>query len=263
MFSRRACLAQLAVLHVPAWALAEPPGRPGFEAKTVQAALKALGLGRPMDSQDVRLQIDELSENAAKVPVTFSCSAPGIKRWLLLVEKNPVPLSAVFDVMEGVGPKWLLPVKMAQSSDVMAVAVLADGRVLWARQEVRVTLGGCAADETPAARSARQSPLATRIRIQMNAQGQATVRALFAHDMESGQRKDADGQLLPARHITEVTAWHQGRVVWAAQWGASVSRNPLLQFTLDGVKLSDRLRLSWVDTLGDTRTDEVVVSQGL
>jgi sulfur-oxidizing protein SoxY len=33
--------------------------------------------------------------------------------------------------------------KMGQSSDVYAVAVMADGKALFAKKEVKVTLGGC------------------------------------------------------------------------------------------------------------------------
>ena len=33
--------------------------------------------------------------------------------------------------------------KMGQSSDVYAVAIMADGKALWAKKEVKVTLGGC------------------------------------------------------------------------------------------------------------------------
>ena len=69
--------------------------------------------------------------------------APGAKRLLLLVEKNPSVLSAAFDVNEFVEPSFTTRVKMGQSSNVLAVALMADGRVLYAQKEVKVTLGGC------------------------------------------------------------------------------------------------------------------------
>lgn len=267
MVSRRLCLTQLALLAPPtlwlprtARASAQPWNKAAFEASSVEAALKALGIARPIQSQEVQLQADELSENGAKVPITFSCSASGVKRLALLVEKNPSPLCAVFDWTDRVEPRWVLPVKVAQSSHVMAVAVLADGRALWARRELRVTLGGCAADDGQPVQSTSAAPRATRIRAEMQGPGLVRVRALFAHDMESGQRKDASGQPLPAWHIAQVTALHQERVVWTAQWGGSVSRNPLLQFTLKGASVGDKLRLTWVDNRGATRSDEVQVA---
>jgi sulfur-oxidizing protein SoxY len=62
---------------------------------------------------------------------------------MVLVEKNPNILSAAFDVTDSVEPSFATRVKMGQSSNVYAVAMMADGRVLFAQKEVKVTLGGC------------------------------------------------------------------------------------------------------------------------
>jgi sulfur-oxidizing protein SoxY len=62
---------------------------------------------------------------------------------LLLVEKNPADLSALFNLTEFVEPNFTTTVKMAQSTDVFAVAVAADGRAFFAKKEVKITLGGC------------------------------------------------------------------------------------------------------------------------
>lgn len=97
----------------------------------------------------------------------------------------------------------------------------------------------------------------TRIRAQ--AQGAvAVVRVLMAHEMESGQR-NAAGQAIPAWHITEVTASHNGRVVLSAQWGPAISKNPFLMFTVKGAKAGDKVAIAWKDNRGDTRSDEAVV----
>jgi sulfur-oxidizing protein SoxZ len=99
------------------------------------------------------------------------------------------------------------------------------------------------------------------MRIRAQAAGdKTTVRVLMAHEMETGQRKDAAGKTIPAWHITEVTATHNGKPVMAAQWGTSISKNPFLQFTLKGAKPGDKIGVTWVDNRGETRTDEAVVS---
>ena len=229
-----------------------------FEAKTVDAALKALGLQRPIESKELQVMADELSENGAKVPVNLSWSAVGVRRLILLVDKNPAPLSAVFDLTDALEPRLTWPVKIAQSGDLLALAVLADGRVISARREVRVTLGGCAVDDGSAASKPHPAPEATRIRAQTSGNG-AVVRALLAHEMESGQRKDASGKNLAAWHITEVQATHNGRTVWSGLWGGSVSRNPLVQFTLKTAKAGDKVGVRWVDNRGVRRSDEVAV----
>jgi sulfur-oxidizing protein SoxZ len=98
-----------------------------------------------------------------------------------------------------------------------------------------------------------------RIRAQAAA-GNATVRVLMSHEMETGQRKDAAGKIIPAWHITDVTATLNGKTVLTAEWGPAVAKNPFLQFTVKGAKAGDKIGVTWKDTKGDTRTDEAVVS---
>lgn len=98
-----------------------------------------------------------------------------------------------------------------------------------------------------------------RIRAQASG-GNAVVRVLMSHEMESGQRRDSAGNLVPAWHIQEVTASHNGKVVMTAEWGAAVSKNPFLQFTVKGAKAGDKIAVNWKDNRGDTRTDEATVS---
>jgi sulfur-oxidizing protein SoxZ len=103
--------------------------------------------------------------------------------------------------------------------------------------------------------------MADPMRIRAQAAGdKATVRVLMSHEMESGQRKDSSGKLVPAWHITEVTASHNGKVVLTAEWGTAVSKNPYLQFLVKGAKAGDKIAVSWKDNKGDTRTDEATVS---
>jgi thiosulfate oxidation carrier complex protein SoxZ len=245
--------------HAQSAATSAPWNKAAFEAKTVDAALKALGLPRAVESKELQVMADELSENGAKVPVTLSWTAVGVRRLILLVDKNPAPLSAVFEWSDALEPRLAWPVKIAQSGDVLALAVLADGRVISARREVRVTLGGCAVDDGSATNKPATAAEATRIRAQVSGSG-AVVRTLLAHEMESGQRKDASGKNLAAWHITDVQASHNGRTVWSASWGGSVSRNPLVQFALKSAKAGDKIGLSWADNRGVKRSDEAVVN---
>ena len=98
-----------------------------------------------------------------------------------------------------------------------------------------------------------------RIRAQVK-DGVATVRVLMSHEMESGQRKDAAGKLVPAMHITDVSASQNGKVVLTAEWGSGVSKNPFLQFAVKGAKAGDKFAITWKDTKGDTRTDEATAT---
>ncbi len=87
-----------------------------------------------------------------------------------------------------------------------------------------------------------------------------TVRVLMSHEMETGQRKDGAGKVVPAWFIQTVTATCNGKTVLKAMWGPSVSKNPYLQFAFKGAKAGDKVQVSWVDNRGETRSDETVVS---
>jgi sulfur-oxidizing protein SoxZ len=90
--------------------------------------------------------------------------------------------------------------------------------------------------------------------------GVADVRVLMAHEMETGQRKDASGNLVAAWHITEVTATLNGTPVLKVQWGPAISKNPYLSFKVKGAKSGDTISVTWTDNKGDKRTDEAKVS---
>lgn len=103
--------------------------------------------------------------------------------------------------------------------------------------------------------------MADPMRIRAQAAGdKATVRVLMSHEMESGQRKDAAGKLVPAWFIQEVTATLNGKPVLSAEWGPAVSKNPFMQFAIKGAKSGDKVAVTWKDNKGDTRTDEATVS---
>lgn len=114
-----------------------------FDAKSLADAVKALGGGAPVASADVTITGPDIAENGAVVPVGASTTAAGATRLLLLVEKNPNALAAVFELTDAIEPNISTRVKMAQTSNVYAVAMMNDGRVLYASKEIKVTLGGC------------------------------------------------------------------------------------------------------------------------
>ena len=114
-----------------------------FEAKSVADTVKALGGSAPVESKDVTIGGPDIAENGAVVPLTASTTLAGVKQMLILVEKNPAALVALFNMTDSVDANFATRSKMGQSSDVYAVALMADGKALFAKKEVKVTLGGC------------------------------------------------------------------------------------------------------------------------
>ncbi len=127
---------------LPATAMAAY-NKAAFEAKSIGDVLKALGASAPVESKDVVITTPDIAENGAVVPMTAGTSLAGVKHILLLVEKNPSALVAQFNVSDSVEATFQTRAKMGQSSDVYAVAIMQDGRTLFAKREVKVTLGGC------------------------------------------------------------------------------------------------------------------------
>ena len=114
-----------------------------FDAKSVPDALKALGLGAPTETTGITLQAPDIAENGAVVPIGAVTTLAGVKQILFLVEKNPTVLIATFNLSDSVDANILTRTKMAESSQVYAAAVMNDGKVMFAKKEIKVTAGGC------------------------------------------------------------------------------------------------------------------------
>jgi sulfur-oxidizing protein SoxZ len=93
-----------------------------------------------------------------------------------------------------------------------------------------------------------------------NKEGVTEVKVLISHEMETGQRKDAAGAIVPAWFITELTAKHNDKVVLTSEFGPSVSKNPYLAFKFKGGTKGDKIVVTWKDTKGETRTDEAAIA---
>lgn len=144
MLTQSAALAGLAATAgwLPATALAY--SKDAFDAKSVADALKAVGVtGAPTESKDVTITGPDIAENGAVVPLSVATVLPGVKQLMLLVEKNPNAVVAIFNTSEFVESNFTTRAKLGQSSDVYAIAVMNDGKALFAKKEVKVTLGGC------------------------------------------------------------------------------------------------------------------------
>ena len=105
--------------------------------------------------------------------------------------------------------------------------------------------------------------MADPMKIRATLQGDtADVRILVAHPMETGQRKDAAGNIVPLHFIQSVVVTHNGKTVLDAQWSQAISRNPFLGLRVKGASAGDKISVTWTDNKGDKRTDEVAVAAG-
>ena len=139
---RRAVVAALAFVVVKPLAALAAWNKEAFSAKTPGDALKSLGIAGAAPSKDLHIEAPEIAENGAVVPIEISSAIPGTTALIVLLEKNPFPLAARFDFKDGALPFVKLNVKMAETADVRVLAE-ADGKHYFAKQEIKITIGGC------------------------------------------------------------------------------------------------------------------------
>lgn len=113
-----------------------------FEGKNLNEVTRALGGSLPIESKDLNLQVPEIAENGNVVRVGVQSAIAGTTMVAVLVEKNPNSLAAMFEAASGIDTLVATNVRMAQSSNVYALAKAGD-KYYFSVREVKVTLGGC------------------------------------------------------------------------------------------------------------------------
>jgi len=90
-------------------------------------------------------------------------------------------------------------------------------------------------------------------------EGVAEVKSLMPHPMETGTRRNAEGNIVPAHYIQTVTCFKNNEQVIQAHWGTAVSKNPFFAFKVKNAVPGDTIRVDWVDNTGETSSGELVL----
>lgn len=115
-----------------------------FTATGLDSTFAQIG-GIPELHDGIIFSTPDIAENGAVVPVKVEIDGnklPKVDTIYVMVEKNPNPLSAMFNVPAGTKPYVETRVKVAQTCNLYAV-VDVDGKLYMAAKETKVTLGGC------------------------------------------------------------------------------------------------------------------------
>lgn len=138
-----ATLASMLSALRPRPAAAQGWNQAAFNAKTLDEIVRALGGSGYTVTKAVSWgATPDIAENGAAVQVSITSAVPNTQSIAVVIEKNPGPLAAQFDVPTGTDPAIVTRFKMAQTSNVHAV-VKADGKYYVSTREIRVTFGGC------------------------------------------------------------------------------------------------------------------------
>ena len=85
-----------------------------------------------------------------------------------------------------------------------------------------------------------------------------TIKTVISHTMESGQRKDKDGNVIPRQIINKFTCEFNGQTVFTCDIDPAISANPYFEFTAK-VPESGTFKFTWVDDDGSVYTDEQAI----
>jgi sulfur-oxidizing protein SoxY len=113
-----------------------------FKQKDFNEAIKLL-YGRIAEQTDrIKLDAPEIAENGAVVPVSVTTTLDDVTSISFVVPENPNPLAAYYRLPPGTVPSVANRLKMAKTSNVIAI-VEAGGKLYSTSREVKVTIGGC------------------------------------------------------------------------------------------------------------------------
>jgi sulfur-oxidizing protein SoxY len=113
-----------------------------FKSKNDAEAIKVLYGKTAEPSDKVKLDAPEIAENGAVVPISVTTTLADVTSISFLVSENPNALAASYRIPAGTMPSVANRLKMAKTSNVIAI-VEAGGKLYSATREVKVTIGGC------------------------------------------------------------------------------------------------------------------------
>ena len=138
---RAGSLAALAAVLAPHMSLAD--------TKDVEAALKKLYGDKTMAAGKITLDLPQIAENGLVVPVGVSVESPMsaadfVKSVHVFADGNPLPGVVSFHFTPEAGrASAATRMRLAKTQNIICVAEMSNGALFTAKQEVKVTIGGC------------------------------------------------------------------------------------------------------------------------
>lgn len=129
--------------------LALPAGAAAAREPALEAAIGAVTGGRSAEESGMVLRLPTLAENGAQVPVAVAVESPmteaeHVVAIHVFATRNPTPGVATFHLSPALGRAEVQTrIRLAEDQQVVAIAVLSDGRLRRVAAETRVASGGC------------------------------------------------------------------------------------------------------------------------
>jgi sulfur-oxidizing protein SoxY len=256
MMKRRSVLKLLLVAGLlPFKVFAAVWNKTAFETTKFDESLSSLGIKSSVSSKDIDIIVADRAENGAVVQVEVVSRIPHTESISILIAGNPTPLIANLTLQNGAQGHVVTRVKMAQTSDIVAI-VKADNLFYSNSKNVMVLEDGCGGSDSD---SVFQSSMKMRAKLQDNL---TEAKVIIVHPMTTGRSKNSKGEIVPAHYIQTIHASINGQSVMEMHCGTGISKNPYLTFYLTGAKLGDKLVVSWQDNQGLTGQGDITVIEG-
>lgn len=94
------------------------------------------------ETDRIAIDVPDLAENGAIVPVSVESQLPNTSRILIFVEKNPTPLAAQIRFQPGADGFASLRLKMNGTGPILVIAE-SEGKFFGTQKTVKVMVGGC------------------------------------------------------------------------------------------------------------------------
>ncbi len=131
-----------ALMVLPKTVLSAVWDKPAFMQTRLDETYKTLGIASPIKSDSIQIQAPDRAENGSIVQVAVNSELANTESITLFVEKNPTVLIATYDISPAMVGSIITRIKMADTSDVIAV-VKAGGKYYQNRKNVVVLESGC------------------------------------------------------------------------------------------------------------------------
>ncbi len=188
----------------------------------------------------IMLEAPSRATDPAIVPIKLTLDpAKNIRKVTLVIDENPAPVAATFDIAEGSGLTELSTrVRVNAYTDIHAVAEAADGTLYVTKQYVKAA-GGCAApaakDAEVAAKQMGQMKLRAFAAADIGGTATHEAQLMIRHPNNSGLQKDQVTLLyIPAHFITDIAVDRGGERLFSMTGGISISEDPSFRFNYRG-----------------------------
>ena len=188
----------------------------------------------------IAIEMPSRAEDAAIVPVTLRATLPPgdnrtIKAITLVIDQNPAPVAATFQVGAGV-TMISTRVRVDSYTNVHAVAETSDGKLYVSTTYIKAS-GGCSAPTAKNAEQANANVGQMRFRHFAKsgdgpASGPREAQIMIRHPNNSGLQRDQVTLLyIPVFFIKELRVRQGDQLVLAMEGGISISEDPNIRFS--------------------------------